>query len=207
MWNVESFNVSIRFTEPLLGTVALQEGIYEKHIADKQLKALKKSGQSEELAKLELEQTAEDIAQELTVGLTGFYADDNGHYLRDYQIKGYLKNAASQLKVFGKTKQLRSKVVNFVFVKPKKIYLATGQLEVCERPIRCETPMGPRTAIARSLMIPAGKEVSFTVDLLQGVIGKDCLETLLAYGQYAGVGAWRGAGHGSFEVLSIEELA
>lgn len=87
------------------------------------------------------------------------------------------------------TKQLRSKVVQFLFVRPVKIYIADvdAKLEIVERPLRASTPQGERIAIARSEALPAGTRIGFEVIVLNDVINKSCLESLLEYGQYAGL--------------------
>ena len=157
----------------------------------------------------ELEETIEGVADndELLSGMTTFMKDEKGYYVRDYFCKGFLKDAANIKKDYGAQKQLRSKVVKYLFVRPRKIYVAkaNAELEVIERPLRASTPQGERTAIARSHAVPAGTKLSFEVHVLQDQIKKDLLATILEYGEFSGMGQWRGSGHGSFNVLKLKE--
>jgi len=133
--------------------------------------------------------------------------DENGDFVRDYFLKGFFKQAAKCLKQHGTTKQLRSKVVQFLFVKPRKIYVADvgAELETIERPLRASTPQGERVAIARSEAVPEGTTLGFEVHVLNDVIKKGCLEALLSYGEYEGLGQWRGSGAGRFAVVEFSQ--
>lgn len=207
-WEIETYHVKVQLIEELLGTVPCNPSIWADHIAAKQAKALKKEGYSEEEIQKEIQATIAGVQNndEMESGKTTFFQDDKGYFLRDYQIKGFLKESAKVLKQYGPTKQLRSKVVQTVFVRPRKIYVADSdaELEVIERPLRGQTPQGERVAIARSLAVPAETNLEFDVQCLNGTITKGCLDTLLEYGQFAGIGQWRGAGKGSFAVLQME---
>jgi len=209
-WDITRYKVKLQLSEPMLGTVPTQSSIWANHIATKQAKALKREGWAEADIKKELESTIEGVADndDLQVGLTGFFNDGDGYFLRDYQVKGFLKEAAKVMKQFGATKQLRSKVVQSLFVRPRKVYVAkpNADLEIVERPLRGQTPQGERIAIARSFSVPAGTKLEFEIHTLNGVITKGCVEALLEYGQYQGFGQWRGAGNGSFEVLQLLQL-
>lgn len=193
----------------MLGTVPAQRSIWAEHIAKKQAVELKKEGKSDEEIAKELEETIAGVADndELASGMTTFFKDKDGYFVRDYFIKGFAKEAARIKKDHGALKQLRSKVVQHLFVRPSKIYVAAAnaELEIIERPLRASTPQGERTAIARSHCVPAGTKLSFEVHVLQDVIKKDLLETLFEYGSYSGMGQWRGSGHGAFNVLKLKE--
>ena len=207
-WNIEEYSVTLRLTQKWLGTVPTQSSIWTEHIATKQSKGMKKDGLSEEEIEQRLADTLEGVQEidELKSGLTSFLKDEQGYYVEGYVLKGYFKNAARQLKQWGALKQLQSKVTNYLFIAQRKVYVATpdAQLLLVERPIRCETAQGPRTAIARSEAVPEGTEVSFTVQLLHGVIPLTLLRELLDYGQYQGVGQWRTGNCGTFDVVSCE---
>lgn len=209
-WDVQKFAVEIALLEPMLGTVPAQSSIWAEHIAAKQSKALKKEGMTDDEIKAEIASTIEGVADvdSLRTGLTTFMCDANGYFVRDYFLKGFFKSAAKVRKEFGSLKQLRSKVVSHLFIRPRAVYIASAdaELEIIERPLRASTPQGERTAIARSHCVPAGTRLSFQVHLVGGVLSRGCLETLLEFGAYEGLGQWRGAGNGSFEVVSLTEI-
>ncbi len=72
-----------------------------------------------------------------------------------------------------------------------------GAMGDCQRPLRAATAQGERVALAHSETVPAGSEVSFTVQVfdksLLPVI-RECLD----YGEYHGLAQWRNSGKGRF---------
>lgn len=123
--------------------------------------------------------------------------------LRLHQIKGHLKAAAQfqNGKVTGDIKALKSKVNNAVFISPDFIELhipQDGQLEYYERPLRADTAQGPRVALARSEMLPAGTWFECGITVLNDVISETVLRELLDYGYYMGLGQFRNGGFGQF---------
>jgi hypothetical protein len=142
---------------------------------------------------------------------TAFHKVDGNPVFFDYQVKGYLKEAAkvcNGLKTFKDVKALRSKVEDHVFVQPRIILLelpAGAVMDYCERPLRAETAQGPRVALARSERLPAG--TSFRVDLhvMDGSpITEDILRLLLSYGEDKGMGQWRNGGNGRFAFTMLK---
>jgi len=209
-WDVKKYKVVLELKEPMLGTNPSNKSIWAQHIASKQTKALKKDGWDDAKIKAEIEATIEGVKEndDLENGKTTFMADDKGYFVRDYFIRGFLKEAARVKKEFGAMKQLQSKVSKYVFVRPTKIYIAKpdADLLLIERPLRAQTPQGERVAIARSLAVPAGTKLSFELHVLEDVVPKGCIETLLGYGEFQGLGQWRSSGHGSFNVLTFDEV-
>lgn len=211
LWERETYRVRVKLTAPLLGTVPESKQLFAAHIGKKQAVAMKKEGRSDEEIREELESTIEGITDidPLEQGKTTFYKDARGYYLKAYYIRGYLKDTASILKQYGPLKQLKSKVSKFLFVEPDKIYIAkpNAVLEVIERPLRAEGPMGVRSCLARSDSLPAGTEFEFDLVSLQGVFDERLIKGLLEYGSFAtGMGQWRSAGNGRFEVLNCQKL-
>ncbi len=171
-----------------------------------------------------LEEEVETIQEIEDRGHTGFHEDEDGPFLFDYQFKGFLGESARTLKEHGKgekkLKQLQDKFKRYVFVHPRRIRLPRpGRVEgfqgkpllvvtdkgiVCERPLRAQTAQGPRVTVVRSDVILAGAELTCTLRVLSGGgITRGCIEDVLAYGQFIGLGQWRGAGFGRFEVLEL----
>jgi hypothetical protein len=208
-WDITKYKICIELQEPLLGTVPATKSIWVDHVATKLGKGMKRDGKSPEEIEEELEKTLEGVADRdiVTQGLTTFYKNNRGYYVRDFFIKGHLKEAGRVMKEHGNTKQLRSKVVQYLFVRPRNIYVAkpTTTLDIVERPLRAQTAQGERICIARSEAIPEGTTLEYNVHVLNDVIKKSCLSELLQYGEYMGLGAWRGSGAGRFSVVSFEE--
>lgn len=203
------YKVKARLLSPVLGTTAGSKSIWRDFIEPKQRKELEKAGMTPEQIEEELAATLEGVPEtdEMDRGLTTFPSDEKGYYLRDYQVKGVLKNAALAMKEWGKLKQLRAKIGTYCFVRPVRIYLTDGlpELEIVERPLRAQTAQGERICIARSQSIPEGTEFDFEIHTLSDAIEEDLLKELLGYGQYQGLLQNRGAGYGRFEVLTFEE--
>jgi hypothetical protein len=158
------------------------------------------------------EDEARTLPEELERGTTVFHRLNGAACLFDYQVKGFLKNAAQVLngKVIGGTKNLKSKVNNTVFVTPRCILLVVpdgGAIEYLERPLRAETAQGPRIALARSEMIPAGSGFICRVEIWPGDITGDTLTDLLDYGRVMGIGQWRNGSYGQFEYTLSEATA
>lgn len=193
----KQFEVEVELIEPLLGTVPKNKDVYAKFIASKAA---------------DLELAAEEIAtvKELeNRGWTGFHEDEDGPFLYNYSVKGFLCEAARTLKQFGLLKQLQDKFTRYVFVFPRRIRLPKpdGEFAVLERPLRAQTAQGPRVTVTRSDVVPEGTKIKFTMDVLEGSgITQGCIEKVLSYGHYKGLGQWRNGGFGSFELVKLEEV-
>lgn len=101
-------------------------------------------------------------------------------------------------------KALRSKIENLVFVVPRQIPLIVpegGRIDFLERPLRAETALGPRVAIARSEMLPEGTHLSCGLEVYEGQITEEILRDLLTYGEHKGLGQWRNGGFGAMTFI------
>jgi hypothetical protein len=191
------YKCKIRLLEDLLGTTPKQKDVYAAFIASK---AADIKAAEEEV------ETVPDLDEIEARGWTGFHRDEQGSFLYEYTLRGFLKEAARTLKQFGVMKQLRDKYERYVFVEPRKIRLPEPS-GVLERPLRAMTAQGPRVALIRSDYIKAGTELDFIIKVLApGGITEGCLRTVLSYGQHIGLGCWRTGGYGTFEVVSLDEV-
>jgi hypothetical protein len=69
-----------------------------------------------------------------------------------------------------------------------------------ERPLRANTPQGPRVSLVSSDYVDAGVEFEITITLLPHKELKwKIVEQLLDYGKLKGLGQWRNGGWGRFE--------
>ena len=192
---VKTFKVRIKLLEDMLGTTAKQKEVYKKFIAHK-------------VSEAQGEEEAENVQEMEEKGWTGFLKDEEGYFIYNYMVKGFLKNAATTLKQFGATKQLKSKVERYVHVFPRKIRLPDIEEMPLERPLRAITAQGPRVTLVRFDRVKAGTELEFTLELLTEVSGitENCINDLLKLGRYEGLAQWRGGGYGAFEVLGFSEV-
>jgi hypothetical protein len=180
----------LTLTEPMLGTVAKSKEIFTRYIAN--------------------ERTGEDeianVPEGEESGYTGFFTDEEGIFLYDYHIKGFLKEAGNVLKESLKLKNLKSKIDNFVFVFPRKIRLQEKPDGVLERPLRGMTAQGPRVSLAKSDVVNAGLSFEVTIKVLthkDQEIDQEVIESLLDYGALKGLGQWRNGSWGRIKYESI----
>lgn len=182
--------VKIKLITEMLGTVTKDPEVYKTYIESKKPETIT---EDEYL-------TVEKIEEK---GWTGFHHDENGLFIYEYMVKGFLKAAGNVLKDILKIKALRSKIDDFVFIKPRRIYLGQKEADgVIERPLRCMTMQGPRVTLARSDYINDGKELEFEITLIpHKEIKEETLLTLLKHGELMGLGQFRNGGYGRFKVV------
>jgi hypothetical protein len=153
------------------------------------------------------EEELESLPETIEKGTTVFHKIDGLPVFWDYQIKGFLKEAGRTFNGLQNVKALRSKIDNFVFVKPRKIEINMSEgseIEFLERPLRAETAQGPRVALARSEMIKEGAWLEFYIEIFKGQVTDDIIRELMTYGEYKGIGQWRNGGYGRFTFEFIE---
>lgn len=192
-----TLNVTLRLLEPMLGTVPMDPAVYKTFIAGKQEDTVK----TEE----EVETVPEDIERK---GWTTFHKDDEGLFVYDYFVRGFIRNAANVLKDQLGIKNLRGKVTDFVFVRPRRIHLGKKAPDgVVERPLRAMTQQGQRVTLVRSDYVAVGTTLTFQVVILKHKeITRETIEKLLAYGEFQGLGQFRSGGYGRAVVESIAEV-
>lgn len=205
-------NVHLRYTEPVLGTVAKDPKVFEDYIASKIVK--RKDLTDEEKEKLKAEEVKhafENIEAVEERGWTGFQIEEGVPFVYDYYLRGFFKTAIGTLQETGDLKKIvayKSRIDRFVFIHPRRVPMILNEDPqfVLERPLRAMTPQGPRVTVTRSDALPIGTEIKFQVELLKNkYITLDTIKTSLEYGRYEGHGQWRSGSYGRFEVVSAEE--
>ncbi len=188
---VTIYNLKIFFNQPPLGTQP------NKPVATKYIMS-KAADEAGELPPDELQ----TVPQQLEDMTTGFHRADGKIIFYDYQLRGFLKYAGKVNNgKDGCPKALKSKVNDLVFVRPRQIevqYSQNSTISYLERPLRAETPQGPRTSVIRSEQLPEGAFIECELHVLGDEISEATLRKLLVYGEYQGLGQWRNAGHGAF---------
>jgi len=200
--NYEDFNITIEFLEPMLGTVPKNPDVYAKFIADKT--------KNLEDAKEEIK----TVQSEEATGWTGFHSDDNGIFIYNYMIKGFVKASIETLtanKTIKKIPAYKKWVDRMVHVRPRCVYFNLSEPDgYIERPIRVNTPKGERVSVVRSDTVNPGRQISFTVRLLTSDknITKETIEAVFCEGgEYGGLGQWRGSGgYGCFKVVTFDQV-
>lgn len=147
-------------------------------------------------------------------GHTVFPQDETGTFLYNYHIKGFLKEAGNNLKDAVGVKNLRSKIDNFLFIHPRRIYIhreGEGIVieadDILERPLRAQTMRGPRVSLVGSERIYAPAYLELEIELLpHKELTLDVVRQLFAYGRLKGLGQWRNGGYGSFTWEEIDAV-
>ena len=192
--NAETMKIRINFIDDLLASCPADEELYRTWLAQH---GVDPATIDDEIAHLGIDDT-------MTKGKTIFLRNDDGEpCIRNYQVRGFFKNACRCLKPLPGTYSsdiVANKAVidRYVFVQEKYIPIHfDGEISDCQRPLRASTLQGERVALSVSESAPAGSWIECTViSLYPGLM--DAVREWLAYGQYNGLCQWRNSGKGSF---------
>jgi len=192
---VRNIRVRIELTEKMLGTAPDPE-VYTKYIA-----TLAPEG-------TDIDDEIETLQEIEERGTTRFHVDEKGLFIYNYMIIGFLKEAGNSLKEALGIKNLKSKIEQFVFCSPRKIYLGKDKPDgVLERPKRVNGPKGPQSTLGKSEYVNEGTQIEFVLKIIENKeIKPDIVLEILGYGELKGLGQWRNGGYGSFKVLDFEEV-
>lgn len=204
-------DVRVELLTDMLGTVPKDPDVYATYIATK---APKPEDGEEEVSTVSEQQEEQNKAE--AKGWTGFHSDENGIFMYNYMIKGFLKTAQETLQDLGeknggvkKLPAYKKWIDRTIFIYPRRIYFGQEEADpALARPLRTMTAKGERTTVARSDTVKAGKVLEFQIEILLNTKGLnwDHLAILLDYGAYIGFGQWRGSGgYGQFKLLGITE--
>lgn len=196
---MSTIKVRITFFEELLGTASANPEIHREYIASKAPNAMS----------LEEEVEAVGVDEVVEKAMTVFPRNAEGQpILFDYQIKGFFKDAVGVLRKVpgtksGKVKAYKKEIDGLLFVAPRMIPLnLSGDMGVCERPLRASTAQGERIALSSSETAPAGTYIDIEINCLTKDMHELALECL-DYGKLRGIGQWRNSGKGryTYEIL------
>lgn len=214
--NIVNMNMNIKLTllEPQLGTVPKSKEVYKTYILGKLREEVAAGRSSKEVLEERQVEELETVAETEEKGWTGFHQDDEGLFIYDYMIRGFLKNAAKVIETCkgkeDKLKNSRGKIDQAVFVFPRRIHFMLNGKNVqapdgvIERPLRAETMQGPRVCLAKSDKVAPGSTLEFQLKILPFPgISTIKIEEWLDYGQFCGLGQFRNGSYGrfSYEIL------
>ena len=191
---MKKMKIRITFTEELLGSACSDKEIHTRFIASKALDAM---SMEEEVEALGINAV---VTRETTVFPRG---RDGSPILWDYQVKGFFKDACGFLRRVpgteaSKLKAYKKILDGLLFVGPRQIPLQlSGELGVCQRPLRAQTMQGERVALSSSETAPAGTVIEVELTMLDDGLEKFVREAL-DYGALLGIGQWRNSGKGRF---------
>lgn len=198
---MKKMKLRVTFMEELLGTMSNDKEIYKNYIASKSPDA---STMEEEVAAVGIDGVAEK-------GMTVFPRTEDGKpFIYDYQWRGYFKETCGFMrKIKGskseKLKAYKKQIDGLIFVEERKCVINySGEIGMCQRPLRAQTPQGERVSLSCSETLPAGSTCEFTVVCMVD----DDIELIkewLDYGAYHGAGQWRNSGKGKFTWEEIAE--
>jgi len=208
--------VTIELLTEELGTVPKNPDIFTDHMTAK-IHENEKPEKAE--AKIEeeistLPKEAPDVDTEK--GWTGFHEDEHGIFIFSHMVKGYLKSAIETCMENGSISKIvayKKWVDRLIFPVERRLYFSDGNGKnlakpdgYIERSLRAMTPRGERVALVKSDYAGIGRQIKFTLHVLENKKGIDwkMLDTVFEYGELYGLGQWRGSGgYGQFKVVSI----
>lgn len=197
-----TLKVKVTFDEEVLGTASANPDIHREYIASNAPDAMKLE---EEVAAIGAEEVFEK-------GMTVFFRDEEGKpIVFDYQWKGYFKDAFKALRQIPETKcaaikNYKQGIDGLVFVYPRKIPIElSGDMDICQRPLRASTAQGERVALASSETVPAGSSMIIDIQMLNKAYEKPIMEAL-EYGRRRGFGQWRNSGKGRFHYEVVDRI-
>jgi len=204
--------VTLKLTERMLGTAPKDRDVYSRYIATRKAERFVDEKNKYEVGQDDITEEVETVPDTGPNGGTGFHRDDDGLFVFDYMVKGFLKSAFEVSMEFGaiqKVQAYKKWLDLLVFIWPRRIHLGCQEPDgVLERPLRTMTPKGPRVALTRSGYVDAGRELVFDVEILKNNKGItwDDVEQAFDYGRYVGLGQWRGSGgYGRFELVGVND--
>jgi hypothetical protein len=147
---------------------------------------------------------------------TGFRADDLGLYIEARQVKAMLRESAQRLGLIKKVRGTRQVLQHDLLVRAQdgsqKLHLGVEEPTGKDsRPISVVTRQGPRTAI-KTFSYVTEPVLTFRIKVLAGGVGDgiidlDTLQDMLDFGGDLGLGADRSQGEGTFELVSLKQIA
>lgn len=158
-------------------------------------------------------------------GITCFFRnpeDNKTVCIGSHMILGFLKAAGEAIsktlpkkngKVLHSASYTSGLLNQHVTITPKFINASkdilreeSGKPQYLQRSLRAMTAQGPRISLAKSEVLPKETAFSFEIKVMKNSqVNEDVLKTMLSYGELKGLGQWRNAGKGQFEVVEFSK--
>ena len=151
---------------------------------------------------------AVEAAEDNETGWATFPHDDKGLYYEGRGVRGHIKDCVAQLQwMFPSLKNIKSKLVNRVYVEDERIYVGKVEPDGNEtRFIQVITRQGPRSAI-KHIDYVNSPVLRFTLLVMQdNVITEELLRAVFEYGAVHGIGQERSQGWGRYELTELKLL-
>jgi hypothetical protein len=218
----------IQLSEKMLGTVPKDPDIFSNYVQEQHKKKAEKTGAilTDPMLEEEQESIAELEENQDVKGWTGFMRDEQGLFIMNYMIKGFLKSSWETCQEIGHISKLpayKKWIDKLIFITPRKIrfykdpeciHTINEPHGALERPLRTSSPKGERVALAKSDYINEGTYLRFEISVLsklkdeEGKGNKVKINDVLEcfdYGKFIGLGQWRGSGgYGTFDIVNID---
>jgi len=192
------YTVNVKFRNGVAGGTPLTPNLITEHIR------LYSQGVSNPLKyskKVEGEVTEEAMQAYLARCSSGFPADENGIYLRGFQLNAMLKDAAQRMKETMKHKGLGNTIRDGGLLFPDKVYLGVN-------PFIIERPVKPDSGPSNIKVFQVAEKVEFDVPcavLENGDLPDTLFRQMWIVAQGIGLGANRHLGYGQFISVVTEE--
>ena len=186
--------VRLTLTDEALGMMPSDKDLHETYIASNAPDAPSLREEIDAIGLEEVIERSKTVFPKLPDGTPFFW---------DYQLRGFFKDSIGLLRRVKTTKSAKltsyKKVVDgLLFVDERKVPIhLSGPMGDCQRPLRADTPQGPRTAIAHSETVPEGSTCEFTINMLDDSL-EPVVRECLSYGALHGLAQWRNSGKGRF---------
>ena len=204
---MKTYKFKATVTQEMLGTKPSSAKVFTDYIASKKADSLPED-------EIDVAERTEKEIEALEKGMTIFHRAEDGKtpIIYDYELKGFLKDSIKALRrdhdtAAAKLKAYKSIVDGNIFFFPRMIPLVLpegGEIGVCERPLRAQTAMGERVALAKSETVPAGTTFEFTVKVINPEY-KKIIDECFEYAAIRGCGAWRSSGKGTLEIVEVKD--
>lgn len=242
----EIIPVELRFRDTLCGTKPMSSTIYLDHLRRKTgitderelrrlfLIDLQQAGAFDEnldvdevienMSEVEMYEYVQKAAEKYQdKALTGFWSDEDGLYIENYQVKGMLKEAVSivypwnpakgaKKGKWGPTKKSpKDYAAERLNIRPRKISLGRKQADgIREITGKVSGPTGKRQIVSRYEYVEKTKiafEIMVPKDpMIGGEFDAETWEKLFDYAQQNGLGGARSTGNGTFNVVRFGDM-
>jgi hypothetical protein len=151
--------------------------------------------------------TPGEVDEKVELSSTGFRADAEGVYMRDFMVKQMMKESATAVGMLAKKIGTKTNLTIGLVVKPERIHVGRSVPDGYEEfQGRVKTMQGPRSIMSRKAYFEPGLQITFGIKMLAGgkLTPKDVNSLLEHAGEFVGFGSARSREAGKFKVVKFE---